>query len=657
MRRLKTLALLAWLLSMSTVTAQNFVGNLPAIEFPGGLEWLNTDEPLTLAELRGKVVLLDFWTYGCINCLHVIPDLQRLEAKYAEELVVIGVHSGKFDHERDSENIRRFAERYGRTHPIVNDRDFQVWRTYGIRAWPSFILIDPEGRVLGHHAGEGIFDLFDEVIAGMIATFEARGTLDRRPLNFVREQPRQPTSPLRFPGKVLADEAGERLFIADSGHHRIVVTNLEGSVLAVIGGMDAGFRDGTFAEARFRQPQGMALADEHTLYVADTGNHSIRRVDLIEAHVVTVAGVGEQHYLFGAREVAARESGLNSPWDVLYLNGQLYIAMAGQHQLWRYDPRSERVLLHAGSGFEALVDGPLLRAGFNQPSGLATDGKVLYLADSEASAVRRVALVEDGEVETLVGVGLFDFGDVDGVGDEVRLQHPKGVAHHQGLLYVADTYNHKIKRLDPATRESVTLFGSGERGWRDGVDGLFYEPSGVSVAGEVLYIADTNNHAVRIANLQALKLRTLTLEDEAGLLLGREGEDFWGEEVVLEPQRVAAGSGEVRLNLTLPEGYQANHLAPLTVAWQSDGSALTLSPAEASLSVTQPDYPLTLAVPAHFTAGEASLRGELTVYYCQEEAAALCLIDQVRLVVPVSVAPEGAPFIEVAYQVPPLEAP
>ena len=646
MRKLLVMAALLAVLLGTLVgapgSAQSYVGRAPAPEFPPGLDWINTDRELTLEELRGKIVLLDFWTYGCINCIHVIPDLHALETKYADELVVIGVHSAKFYNESETDNIRMIAQRYDRTHPIVNDAAFAIWGQYGIRAWPSFILIDPDGNVLGRHEGEGIYDLFDEVIAGMIQVFEERGTLDRTPLEFNRDAVTPPRTALRFPGHVLADPLGGRLFIADSGHNRIVVTDFSGTVTTVIGNGEAKLQDGAFADASFNKPQGMALADQNTLYVADTGNHSVRLVDLSEGTVTTVAGTGSQEYLFG-RSTAPASGGLNSPWDVLWLDDQLFIAMAGQHQIWRYDPATATVILHAGSGREELRDGVALMGGLNQPSGLATNGEMLFVADSEASAVRRIDVAEGGTMSTIVGTGLFDFGDADGVGDQVLLQHPKDVEFSQGSLYVADTYNHKIKLLDPVTRDSTTLLGSGVEGWQDGAgaEARFYEPGSVSVMGRALYVADTNNHAVRVANLDSLVVRTLTLSDPNGLLTQDAPRQVRYDEVVEVPGvTAAAGEGTVALTLSLPEGYKANHLAPLQVSVSVGADAVHAAGSQ-SITVAEPEYPLTLEFDVLLTAGQAQLTADVLVYYCREVAAELCLIRHALLEVPVTVTESG----------------
>jgi thiol-disulfide isomerase/thioredoxin len=636
-------------------TPQSYAGRVAAPEFPTNLDWLNTGRPLTLSELEGKVVLLDFWTYGCINCIHIIPDLKRLEEKYAEELVVIGVHSAKFENEGDTENIRQIILRYELEHPVINDNNFEVWSQYGAQAWPTLVLIDPDGNVLGYHSGEGIFAPFDEVIGGMIEEFDALGKIDRNPLDLELEHESQLDSPLLFPGKVLADAENNRLFIADSNHNRLVITDLEGVVLDVIGDGNGRLKDGAYEEASFFRPQGMTLADANTLYVADTENHTIRRVDLAERRVTTVAGTGQQVFM-GNPFGNALETPLNSPWDVLYHDGEVYIAMAGNHQLWVYDPATEVVVLHAGSGREQLTDGPLLQGGLNQPSGLGTDGEILYFADSEASAIRTADFDPAGEMNTIVGTGLFDFGDVDGTGDEVRLQHPLGVVYHDGLLYVADTYNSKIKRINPETRVSAAFLGGMQSGWQDGngLETLFDEPGGLSISDGKLYIADTNNHVIRVADIETGEVTTLVLVDLEGLLTRQPADAAYnGKLLTLEPQTIAAGEGTIQLEVTLPDDYKVNDLAPFSMAWLVDGTAeeslIQFSAEDANQTIIEPEFPLSF--PATFSEGETEITADLVIYYCEAEAVSLCFIERIRITVPITVSSTGSDTLLVPYTI------
>jgi sugar lactone lactonase YvrE/thiol-disulfide isomerase/thioredoxin len=490
---------------------ESYAGKQAAPEFPTGLDWINTGgKPLSLAQLRGKVVLLDFWTYGCINCFHVIPDLKKLEAKYPDSLVIVGVHSAKFATEGKTAHIAAIVQRYGLKHPVVNDHDLAIWNEFGATGWPTLTVIDPAGKVVGEVSGEGHYALLDRVIGSLTKDFGARHELNTQALWFEGKQAAMPITPLLYPGKVLADADGKRLFIADSNHDRIVVTTLDGKVLTVIGDGKAGLKDGTFAAAEFRYPQGLTLADPDTLYVADTDNNALRRVDLKKGTVTTVAGDGERTYMDDGEQPAAKAE-LNTPWDVLWHDGLVYIAMAGQHQLWVYDPVKQEIRHFAGSGSEGIDDGELMDASFAQPSGLTTDGKTLYVADPEASAVRAVDYSGRlARVQTLVGTGLFDFGDVNGSGDTVRLQHDLGVAWYSGHIYVADTYNSKLKVLDPASRSVTTLLG----------DDTLEEPGGLSVASGTLYVADTDHNRIVAVDIKSGKARELKLEDSQKLLGG-----------------------------------------------------------------------------------------------------------------------------------------
>lgn len=480
-----------------------------APDFPKGFTWLGIDHPLSLEDLRGKLVLLDFWTYCCINCMHILPDLAYLEEKYAgKPFVVIGVHSAKFENEQNPENIREAMRRYHIHHPVVIDQNHRIWSSYAVRGWPTLVLIDPQGYYLGAVSGEGHRDRLDRAIGELLTIYENEGMLNGTPVALHSEP--LPETDLHYPGKVLADAASNRLFIADSGYNRLIIATLDGKLLETIGTGEASMRDGSFEEATFRAPQGMAL-DGDILWVADTENHAIRKVDLKARTVTRVAGTGKQsHTLSYEQRGQGLEMELNSPWDLCLLNGTLFIAMAGPHQIWRYEPQSGEASVYAGRGAEARIDGPAPEAAFAQPSGITTDGANLYIADSEISCVRKIAPGEPPTVSTVVGGDLFEFGDRDGTGDDVRLQHPLGITWHDGSLLLADTYNHKIKTIDPDTRTCRTLLGTGEQGHQDGKPATFYEPSGVTVADRMLYIADTNNHSIRTANLDTLEVSTLT---------------------------------------------------------------------------------------------------------------------------------------------------
>ena len=439
--------------------------------------------------------------------MHIFPQLRKLERKYARELMVIGVHSAKFPNEKEKENLYKAVRRCELEHPVVNDAEFRVWQEYACRAWPTMMFIDPEGKVIGKHEGEISYEGLDDLLGQMVAEFDGAGLLDREPVAYSVDK--EPDTVLSFPGKVLADEESGRLFIADTNHNRIVVTSFAGDVGQVVGSGEEGLADGDLASARFNHPQGMAL-DGEILYVADTENHALRRADLAAGTVATLAGNGKQgHRREGHGPGFATE--LNSPWDLAWHDDKLYIAMAGCHQLWVMDLQLGKVGPYAGSGAESISDGLLAQATLAQPSGITTDGNRLYFADSETSSIRSAELDPKGKVRTIVGLGLFEFGDRDGEGHLVRLQHPLGITHKDGALYVTDTYNHKIKLIKPVPRSSTTLLGIGLAGRCDGgpAEAAFSEPSGLSIADGKLFIADTNNHLIRVADMETWEVGTL----------------------------------------------------------------------------------------------------------------------------------------------------
>lgn len=612
-------------LGLKTVSAQANQ-KIRAAELAGGKGWLNTDKPLSLAALKGKVVLLDFWTYGCINCIHIIPDLKKLEEKYENQLVIIGVHSAKFDNEGETENIRKIILRYGIEHPVVNDADFKIWNDYGIVAYPGLVLIDPEGYIIQRWFGEGQFAEIDSEIAQTVADFRQKGLLKEYPLKFSLERAKIGDLPLAFPGKVLADAKSNRLFISDSNHNRIVVTDLNGKLITTIGSGKTALTDGNFLSAAFNRPQGLALEGE-TLYVADTENHAIRRIDLLKKTVETISGNGKQAAWKSAGG-NAKQSELSSPWDLAKVGNSLFIAMAGTHQIWRLDFEKQTIAPFAGTGAEARLDGKLAASSFAQPSGIAGDGKNLYVADSETNVIREIDLRKQS-VETLVGGDLFIFGDTDGEGDEVRLQHPLGVAVYGDSILIADTYNHKIKLLDTVNQTSKTFLGTGKSGQTDGSMPTFYEPAGLSVAGGKLFIADTNNHAIRVADLKTKRVFTLKIEGLTPPVASETESVLPNQSIIRLPEREVAvkSGGDIVFNLNLPEGYHLNPNAPNR--FEIAGKNIVVA------SAAQKFNKIPLTIPFQVTKKGASvLKAKFTVYYCREDNTGVCLIKTLTWEIP-----------------------
>ncbi|MEX2118598.1 MAG: thioredoxin-like domain-containing protein [Pirellulales bacterium] len=641
-----------------------FPHRIKAPELTGGLGWINTAGPLELADLKGKFVLLDFWTYCCINCMHILPELKKLEAAYPNELVVIGVHSAKFENEQDTKNITDAVLRYEIEHPVVNDANHVIWQNYAVNSWPSLRIIDPEGNLVAGDSGEIPFEILDRFLKRAIPYYKAKGVLDETPLRFDLEAYRADKTPLRFPGKILADEQGGRLFIADSNHNRIVVTRLDGTLLETIGSGRMGADDGDFATATFNHLQGMALSGS-TLYVADTENHLLRKVDLERKQVTTIAGHGKQGRNpwpgLDGQELPERfvgkplETGLASPWALWVHQDALYIAMAGPHQIWKMPLDESEIGPYAGNGREDIVDGPLLPeqpyqegfSSFAQPSGLASDGTWLYVADSEGSSIRRVPFDPAGEVGTVVGTShlqagrLFDFGDVDGQGTEVRLQHALGVVFQGGLLYVADTYNNKIKVIDPGTSTSTTLAGDGRSG-REDEPARFDEPAGISAAGGKLYVADTNNHLIRTIDLETSQVATLEIAGlEPPKLPDPEPRDslVGATQIELPPAKVSPSGQAIELavQIELPPGYKMNPLAPMRYRVEAaDGQGSVSREALGKpVQLDEPGKSFTISLPVTADTGRETLKVSLTYYYCQEGSEGLCKVGSVVWTLPI----------------------
>lgn len=428
-----------------------------APELIGKGGWLNTgDQQYTLADLRGRIVILDFWTFCCVNCLHVLDELRELEEKHRDTVVIIGVHSPKFVHEAEHQAVVDAVERYEVHHPVLDDPELATWKQYAVRAWPTLVVIDPEGYVVAQHAGEGHAHAIERLVEELESEHAAKGTLRRGDGPYVAPEP--VATHLRFPGKALLLPDGGFL-VSDTTRHRLVELDADGeTVRRHFGTGERGLNDGGPDEARFSEPQGLAVLPDGRVAVADTVNHALRALDLTTGVTSTLAGTGRQWWQGAPTSGPAREVDLSSPWDVAWFGDRLWVAMAGVHQLWTYDPESATVRVAAGTTNEGLVDGPAAEAWFAQPSGLAVsaDGERLWVADSETSSLRWVD--RDEHVRTAVGTGLFDFGHRDGAADQALLQHPLGVtALPDGSVAISDTYNHALRRYDPASGEVTTL--------------------------------------------------------------------------------------------------------------------------------------------------------------------------------------------------------
>ncbi|WMX46161.1 thioredoxin-like domain-containing protein [Streptomyces roseicoloratus] len=446
-----------------------------APELIGKGGWLNTGgKDLTLADLRGKCVVVDFWTFCCINCLHVLDELRELEEKHRDTLVIVGVHSPKFVHEAEHQAVVDAVERYEVHHPVLDDPELATWKQYAVRAWPTLVVIDPEGYVVAQHAGEGHANAIRALVEELEAEHEAKGTLRRGDGPYVPPEP--VATDLRFPGKAVLLPSGN-LLVSDTTRHQLVELEPDGETVVR--------RIGAEGEV-FREPQGLAVLPEGKVVVADTVHHALGLFDPATGTVERIAGTGRQWWQGSPTSGPALDVDLSSPWDVAWWQGKVWIAMAGVHQIWTYDPETRTVEVAAGTTNEGLVDGPAAEAWFAQPSGLAATADRLWVADSETSALRWIERDGDGDgyvVRTAVGTGLFDFGHRDGAADQALLQHPLGVtALPDGSVAVSDTYNHALRRFDPASGEVTTLATD------------LREPSDAVVVGEDVVVVESARH-------------------------------------------------------------------------------------------------------------------------------------------------------------------
>ena len=607
-----------------------------------GRGWMNTGgKELDLASLRGKIVILDFWTFCCINCLHVLDELRPLEEKYSDVLVTVGVHSPKFEHEAKKEALEAAVERYEINHPVLDDPNLETWQAYTARAWPTLVVIDPEGYIVAHMSGEGHAHGIKVLVEELVAEHEAKGTLHRGQGPFVPPEPVSRT--LRFPGKANELANGDFL-VVDSGHHRIVrlAKDLE-TVVATFGSGEKGYADGSAETAQFNEPQGITLLPEelaeklgYDAVVADTVNHRLRSLNLTTGEIGTLAGNGVQRLLDAdfAREDDGNplNEALSSPWDVHYHAGSgiVVVAMAGTHQIFLFDPVANKIDILAGNGLEGLADGPTEEAWFAQPSGLAEDAEgAVWVADSETSALRKLTISGTGAAaraitETAVGTGLFDFGFRDGSAEEARLQHPLGVeVLPDGSVAIADTYNGAIRRYNPATGEVSTL----TRGLNEPADILITTGDDGT---PMLLVSETNAHQlirmpipsdaqkVDEGAQQTQRPRTpiapgtFTLDIRFAAPEGQKLDDRWGDPTQLQvsaspEELILSGSGtttglerSLEINPEIAEGVL--HITARAAA--CDGEEGGPIPDHAACHLYQQDWGIPLTID---TTGETGL--------------------------------------------------
>lgn len=617
-----------------------------------GTQWLNVSRALKPEDFRDRIVLLDFWTYCCINCIHVIPELAQLEKEFKDDLLVVGVHSAKFDNEKDTDRIRQAILRYGIEHPVVNDKDFRIWRTFDVRSWPTLILLQPNGEVVKMFTGEGHTDELRKEINALKKTFKTRSKL---PIPQELESAKVAPGEFFYPSKLAYEEKSKMLFVSDSSHHQIAAYSWDPKTPELlkpafrIGNRGKpGASDGSYASARFRRPQGI-VATKNYLYVADTENHLIRRVDLRSKSVSTIAGTGQKGVRKEGKSLPAKSTALSSPWDIAFHPDEenLAIAMAGTHQLWSLDVAAGRLRVIAGKGTEAIDDGLQMENSLAQPSGLSSLLGSLYFVDSESSSLR---FYFESYVKTLVGTGLFDFGFKDGARKDAQLQHPLGVYADVTGVFIADTFNHSIRRYEPSKQMIETVVGDGKAG-EGGINGpeeaksvRLNEPAGITkLTEDTFVIADTNNHRLVVWNRTTGKAAQMKVVGEtAPVNAVASGQKRFSiklpNTIPMVDAKVNQSNPEIKI--LLPDGYKLNAEAPSFFRLFQGAPPKTVFKQEWNRDELAKGLRLTLSNLKTNT--QYYFQG--TIYYCLSAKNAVCEI--VSLSFPVSVDPEGAEVIE-----------
>lgn len=587
-------------------------GSLSIGDFESGLEWFNVSKPLSLEkDLRGKLVVLDFFTYCCINCLHILPKLKSIEEKFniKDGLIVIGVHSAKFENEKDSKNIMSALQRYGISHPVVNDSEGIMWSALGIPCWPTLLVLSPSGNPIFVAVGESNMPELERFVKASMHFYHQNNELSTLDIETSSLAHIQGSGPLFFPGKVACCRNGDHLAIADTGHHRILICSNRGNVQHIAGGMEPGYIDGKFSSARFHSPQGVAFLNCEVLYVADTDNNAIRKMNIAAQEVETVVPSGEK---------GDNSSCPSSPWDLCVLpdDSCIIIAAAGCHRLWGFFLRDvswwRKTTMHggmcvpiAGNGREENRNNAYAHAAaFAQPSGICHSPALnsLFVADSESSSIRKVDL-KDGCVSAMVGGGrdptdLFCYGDVDGSQWNVRLQHPLGVAwcSNRNELYVADSYNHKVKVVKCENRSCRSILGSGYRG--DSIESgneQFNEPGGLCLSpdGSLLFIADTNNNCIKVVHLKSEE--SLSVEKLDIKLSDKQTRQVVPNKIVNEKINSKGGTVNWRVQFVLLDGLKFTDipqkwqlLLPNKPGWSSNSQEGEIILDSIELEVTVP---------------------------------------------------------------------
>lgn len=588
-------------------------------------KWLNSSRQIESSDLKNRVILLDFWTYACVNCLHMVPEIKKLETEFGNRLTVIGVHSGKFNNEKNDESIKKAIIKNDISHLVVNDSEFKIWNGFKVSSWPSFVLIDAKGHVVKKYDGEISAENLRKDIKKLIKKYKYRLNSERLPI--ILEKNRVADYILKFPGEIIAVQNFSykninkinALIISNTGKNKILVTNLNGNILLEIGSGEIGFDDGDLDSSSFNSPRGLLFKD-NILYVADTSNHAIRKINFTDGKVSTLIGSGKRGEVVKLSD-RIDEISLSSPFDLAFFpdKNNIVISNSGTHQLLKYNIPSNTIIPFAGNGSKGLVNGHYPDNSLAQPSGLSSYGSQLYFVDAESSSLRSIS--KNGLVKTLIGHGLSEFGHRGGKKDKALMQHPVGVIAFDKEIYISDTHNHAIRRYNIKTGELSTYSG-GERG--DGVSSgkrtEYDEPEAITYFADRFYIVDTNNNRVMELAKNNGNAKILNIMPRQKLPADYLLEYLPNLEKL--PSKAVRNIGQVKLIFNLKKGWKINDEAPSFF-----NLVEVKNKKEANLIASFNDTAIksgSVKLPNISSENTYYLQG--TVYYCEDKANALCLI-------------------------------
>lgn len=594
-----------------------FASSIPQSHF------INLEKPISKADLKDRVILLNFFTYDCTACIRVLPQIKELEKNLGNKLTVISIHSGKFDNQKDRNSIVKAVLRHDITHTVIDDSDLKIWNSFDVKSWPTLILIDPRGNIKKTYIGEKEAENLSDDVKKLVGKF--RYGLNRNALPILLEKNKIAKRVLNFPTKIeyaknftFKAHNAPAFFIANSGQNNILVASLTGEIIMQIGAKQGGFRDGNFEEAAFNMPEGM-LYDSGKLYVADSGNHAIRVVDFKNQTVKTIAGTGHKGNAILGENLDATDVELASPTDIeFYPSAQkIAIANSGTNQILQLDVAQHKISTLAGNGDEGIDDGKYPQNSLAQTADMAVFGGKLYFVDSESSSLR--VLEKDGAIKTLIGKGLFDFGFKNGKKNDALMQHPLGLTVDDTGIYIVDSFNHAIRKYDVSSGELTTVLG-GKKGDAIGGNTKFDEPEGIISVLDRFYIVDSNNN--RVVALNRGKYNSEILDILPPLQLPKEGFLQYLPNLYKAPELKVASDG-VNLKINLKKGWKINDLGPSFI------NLLEMIDDDEANLIASFDWNMILnndlKLPKLSEGKNYMLQG--VIYYCENKKNALCYIS------------------------------